>query len=93
LVSTAWRSAAWLSYDDSHDPSDTQSFEDVYRGEWDTLKAYAEEWAESTGLYGMADKVGSPYVVVDIDMLERQLDIEMYTAASESGIYVSDPSS
>jgi len=85
--------AAWLSYDDSHDPSDTQSFEDAYRGEWDSMRAYAEEWAESTGLYDMAEKVGSPYVVVDIDMLERDLDIEMYTVASGPGVYVFDPTS
>ncbi len=83
--------AAWLSYDDSHETSDTQSFEDAFRGEWDSLRAYAEDWAESTGLHDMAEKIGSAYVVVDIDMLERDLDIEMYTVASESGVYVFDP--
>jgi hypothetical protein len=60
--------AAWLSYDESHDPFDIPSFEDAYRCEWDSLRGYAEEWAESMGLFDMADKIGSPYVVVDIGM-------------------------
>lgn len=83
---------AWLSYDDSRDPADKQAFEDAYRGEWDSLHAYAEDWADSTGLYDAAEKAGSPYVTVDIDALERDLDIEMYTAPADGyRIYVFDP--
>ncbi|MDQ1582453.1 MAG: hypothetical protein QOF36_507 [Microbacteriaceae bacterium] len=84
--------AAWLSYDDSRDPADLQSFEDAYRGEWDSLRAYAEEWADSTGLYAEAEQTGSPYVTVDIDALERDLDIEMYTAPADGHrVHVFDP--
>jgi antirestriction protein len=84
--------SAWLSYDESQDVTDMQSFEDAYRGEWDSLRAYAEDYAESTGMYDAAEKSGSQYVVVDIDMLTRDLDIELYTV--ESGghkVYVFDP--
>jgi antirestriction protein len=84
--------SAWLSYDESQDATDMQSFEDAYRGEWDSLRAYAEDYAESTGMYDAAEKSGSPYVVVDIDMLTRDLNVELYTVESDHyTIYVLDP--
>lgn len=83
---------AWLSYDESRDPSDGAAFMDAYRGEWNSLRAYAEDYAESTGMYDAAEKSGSPYVVVDIDMLTRDLDIELYTVESDHrSVYVFDP--
>jgi antirestriction protein len=83
--------AAWLEYDDSHNPADIDSFCDSYRGEWNSLRDYAEDFADSIGLYDLAERPGSPYVTVDIDMLERDLDIEMYTVDSGQGLYVFDP--
>jgi antirestriction protein len=84
--------SAWLSYDESQDVTDMQSFEDAYRGEWDSLRAYAEDYAESTGMYDAAEKSGSQYVVVDIEMLTRDLDIELYTVTSHNHtVYVFDP--
>ena len=84
--------AAWLSYDESRGPIDVEAFEDAYRGEWDSLRAYAEDWAESTGLYDLADKAGSPYVTVDIDSLETDLGIEMYVVETDHHtVYIFDP--
>lgn len=84
--------AAWLSYDSERDPVDLQAFEDAYRGEWDSLRAYAEDYAEQTGLQSAAEKASSAYVVVDIDLLMRDLDIELYCVASGHGtVYVFDP--
>lgn len=84
--------SAWLSYDEDRDPVDTSAFEDAYRGEWSSLRTYAEDYAESTGMYAAAEKSGSPYVVVDIDMLTRDLDIELYTVESDHHtVYVLDP--
>jgi antirestriction protein len=84
--------AAWLSYDGSWDPADVTSFLDAYLGEWDSLRDYAEDFADSTGLYDAAEMAGSPYVTVDIDLLERDLDIELYSVPSDSGtIFVFDP--
>ena len=82
--------AAWLAYDVSFDPADTDSFLDSFRGEWDSLRDYAADFADSTGLYELAEKAGSPYVTVDIDLLERDLEIEMYTVKSDGGVYVFD---
>lgn len=84
---------AWLSYDEGRDSSDSAAFMDAYRGEWDSLRVYAEDYAEQTGMYDAADRAGSPYVVVDIDMLTRDLDIELYSVTSGHGtVYVFDPS-
>jgi antirestriction protein len=84
--------AAWLSDDESRDPTDVEAFEDAYRGEWDSLRAYAEDWAESTGLYDIADKAGSPYIIVDIDSLETDLGIEMDIVESDHHtVYIFDP--
>ena len=84
--------AAWMSYDSERDPADNEAFEDAYRGEWDSLHDYAENYADDIGLYDMAERAASPYVVVDIDMLTRDLDIELYTVGSDHHtIYVFDP--
>ncbi|HYM54202.1 MAG TPA: antirestriction protein ArdA, partial [Solirubrobacteraceae bacterium] len=84
--------SAWLAYDTSRDATDMQAFEDAYRGEWDSLRDYAENFADDIGLYDAADKAGSHYVVVDLDMLTRDLDIELYTAESDHHtVYVFDP--
>jgi antirestriction protein len=84
--------AAWLSYDASLDPADLQTFEDAYRGEWNSLYDYAEDFAESIGLFDSADKIGSPYITVAIDALMRDLDIELYTVDSgHYTLYVFDP--
>lgn len=85
--------SAWLSYDPSQDVADMQSFEDAYRGEWDSLRNYAENYADEVGMYDAAEKAGFSYVTVDLDMLTRDLEIELYTV--ESGhytVYVFDPS-
>lgn len=84
--------AAWLSYDEDRDPADVSAFEDAFLGEWDSLRSYAEDYAESTGLYDSAEQACSPYVTVDIDMLERDTDIELYTVESDHNtVYVFDP--
>ncbi len=84
--------SAWVEYDPSRDLDEPHAFEDAYRGEWDSLHDYAEQLADDIGLYDVADKAGSPYVVVDVEMLERDLDIELYTARTGKGtIYVFDP--
>ncbi|HLI60781.1 MAG TPA: antirestriction protein ArdA [Solirubrobacteraceae bacterium] len=84
--------AAWLAGDDSRDPADLDAFTDAYRGEWPTLRKYAESFADDIGLYEAVERAGSPYVVVDIDMLERDLEIELDVVDSaDHTVYVFDP--
>jgi antirestriction protein len=83
--------SAWLAYDSSRDPAEAKAFTDAYRGEWDSLGAYTEGYAESTGLHQAAEKAGSPYIRVDLDALERDLKIAVYTVPSGRGtVYVFD---
>jgi antirestriction protein len=84
--------SVWLAYEGSREPADLQAFEDAYRGEWDSLRDYAENYAEEVGMYEAAEKTGFSYVTVDIDALERDLEIELYTAAAENHrVHVFDP--
>jgi antirestriction protein len=83
---------AWLSYDSTYDPEDRDAFEAMYQGEFDALRKYAEQYAEDIGMYDAAEKTGFTHVTVDIDMLERDLDIELYTVESDHHtVYVFDP--
>ncbi len=41
--------SAWLSYDPEREPIDASAFEDAYRGEWDSLRKYAEDFADEIG--------------------------------------------
>jgi antirestriction protein len=82
---------AWLAYDSSHDAFEARVFTDAYRGEWDSLRAYTEAHAESTGLYEVAEKAGSPYIRVDLDALQRDLEMDVYAVTSGRGtVYVFD---
>lgn len=84
--------SAWLSYDSSQDPTDVQSFEDAYRGDWRSLRHYAENYAEDLGMYDAAEATNWAYVTVDIEALTRDLDIELYTVDSDHyTAYVFDP--
>jgi hypothetical protein len=60
-----------------------EAFEDAYRGEWARCAPTRSSGPIDIGPYHAADKAGSPYVTVDIDALERDLDIEMYTARAD----------
>jgi antirestriction protein len=82
---------AWLSRDFSRDLSKPNAFADAYRGEWESLRAYTEAYAQSTGLYRVAEKAGSPYIRVDVDALQRDLEMDVYTVPSGHGtVYVFD---
>ena len=83
--------SAWLSYDEDRDLND-QAFEDTYRGEWVSMHDYAENYAEDVGMYDAAEKTGFSYVTVDLDMLTRDLDIELYSVESDHHtVYIFDP--
>lgn len=84
--------SAWLCNDSSRDPQNCESFTEAYRGEWDSMRDYADNLADELGLTDAAENAGSPYVVVDVDAFARDLDIELETAESGShSIYVFDP--
>lgn len=68
------------------------AFENAYRVEWYSLRACTEDFAESIGLYGLAEGADSPYITVDMDMLEYDFRIDVYTVeTADRGVYVFDP--
>jgi antirestriction protein len=84
--------SAWLSYDESHDPTYVESFEDAYRGEWDSLHDYAENYAQDLGMYDAAERTGFSRITVDLEGLTRDLDIDLQTVASDHHtVYVFEP--
>ena len=85
--------SAWLSYDSSLDPTDTQSRSRTRTAASGIRCARTPRTTRTTiGLYDAAEKSGSSYVTVDIDALERDLDIELYTVPSDHDtVYVFDP--
>lgn len=83
--------SAWLANDSSRDPSEEKVFTDAYRGEWESLRAYVEDYADSNGLQQAAEQTGSPYIRVDLDALERDLEIAVYTVPSgQDTVYIFD---
>jgi antirestriction protein len=81
----------WLAYDSSRDASEPKAFTDAYRGEWESLSAYTEAYAESTGLYEVVEKTASPYIRVDLDALQRDLKMDVYAVPTGHGtVYVFD---
>lgn len=81
----------WLAYDSSRDAAESKVFSDAFRGEWESLRAYTEAYAQSTGLYRAAEKAGSPYIRVDVDALQRDLKMDVYTVPSGHGaVFVFD---
>jgi antirestriction protein len=83
--------SAWLAYDSSRDAAEPKAFTDAYRGEWKSLSAYAEVYAESTGLYEVVEKAGSPYLRVDVDALQRDLKMDVYAVPSgHDTVYIFD---
>lgn len=80
---------AWLSCDSSRDLNEPKAFTDAYRGEWESSRAYTEAHAESAGLYRAAEKAGSPFINVDVDALQRDLEAATYTVHSGHGtVYI-----
>jgi antirestriction protein len=82
---------AWLACDSSRDLSKPNAFADAYRGEWESLRAYTEAYAESAELCGAAEKAGSPSLRVNIEELQADLETETYMVPSDHGtVYVFD---
>jgi antirestriction protein len=85
--------AAWLSDDGGRDPLNAEEFQEAYLGEWPSLRGYAENYAEETGMFDAAEQTEWAYIVVDIDAMVRDMEIELSTVESDHGtVYVFNPS-
>jgi antirestriction protein len=87
--------AAWASQIGSSQWDEgLDQFDDCYRGEWDSLTAYAEELLDDIGAEAALDGIGDwlrPYVRIDAEALARDLAADLNVAASPTGgVYVFD---
>jgi antirestriction protein len=85
--------AAWASQiGPSRWDEGLDQFSDCYRGEWDSLTAYAEELLDDIGADAALDGLGDwlrPYVRVDAEALARDLASDLSVAPSPAGgVYV-----
>ena len=85
--------AAWVAHAGDSSEETAQRFDEAYLGRWDSITDYAEQLAEDLGLTDdLVPEWARPYVRVDIDLLARDLEIELAIADSEEGgIHVFDP--
>ncbi len=71
-------------------------FEEMYRGKWDSLEAYAEHLLEDLGVEAQLEQLPEwvrPYVSVDVQALVNELETSgsvTTTPASEGGVHVFD---
>jgi antirestriction protein len=69
--------AAWINHI-GVDSDDADTFEDVYRGEWESVVAYAEELLDDVGATRLVDDAPEwirPYLRLDIDGFARDLQL------------------
>jgi antirestriction protein len=70
-------------------------FEDHYLGKFESTEAYVENLLEESDAYSFEEFVPEwlkPYVKIDVELLARDTEIELYVAESgDSGVFVFDP--
>ncbi len=77
-------------------PERLKDFEEAYRGQWESLEAYADELLNDLGATELLDQVPDwlqPYVSLDVSGFARDLQLggDIWTAeAAEGGVWVFD---
>lgn len=84
--------SAFAANDDSvlNDDDCEESFTDAYRGEWNSMKEYAEELVGDCGWNGVeASKLEPIWSVLDFDQIAHELEQgDYWTAPASGGVYV-----
>ena len=85
--------SAWIAHQGETDDDTLDRFDEAYLGRWDSIEDYAQQLADDMGLTDeLVPDWAQPYVKVDIELLARDLEIELVTAdAEEGGIHVFNP--
>ncbi len=74
-------------------PERLKDFEAVYRGQWETLEAYAEDLLDDLGASELLEQVPDwlqPYVSLDTAGFARDLELggDIWTAEGDGGVWV-----
>jgi antirestriction protein len=78
----------WAAYVGAESEEALGRFEDHYRGEWDSFKAYIENYLEETEFYGFLNSVPEDmrgYVEVDVEQIARDWSCDYHTIALHNG--------
>lgn len=83
----------WVRYLGESPAVALQSFQEAYRGAWESVEAYAQELIEEYEVeIEVSPKSWEMYVKVDIEALARDLQIELHCVrGSDGGVHVFDP--
>ena len=84
----------WAEYVDCQ-ADELERFEECYRGQWESLSAWAEEAIYDLGVYEGIDRMPEwvqPYVHVDFVQLGEDMSQDYFVADDSEGIYVFDAS-
>ena len=70
-------------------------FEEVYRGHWESVTAYAEDFLDLLGANRYIEEVPEylqPYVKLDVEGFARDLELggDIITSVGDGGVYVFD---
>lgn len=78
----------WAGYVGSESAEQIDRFEDHYRGEWESFKAYIEDYLEQTEFYRFLDAIPEDmrgYVEVDVEQIARDWGSDYYIAELANG--------
>jgi antirestriction protein len=85
----------WVEYVGT-DSEQADRFDDHFRGEWPSFKAYLEDYLDGCGLLGLLQQIPEemqPYVEVDYDALARDWQSDFHVVESRrGGVWVYEPS-
>jgi len=87
--------AAWADLlGSSRWADELDGFEDAYRGEWESMEAYAEDLLDDFGVEEALDQLGDwlrPYVRVDTEAFARDISSDLNLVPSPNGgVYLFD---
>jgi antirestriction protein len=87
--------AQWIDYVGERSEEALSRFEDHYLGKFESTEAYVENLLEASDAYSFEEYVPEwlkPYVKIDVELLARDSEIELYVAeAGDGGVFVFDP--
>lgn len=82
--------AAWADYLGATDDDLEERFEEAYRGEWESVQAYAQELVDDLGVRIQVDPPSwGHYVSFDTEALARDLEYDLHVAdTAHGGVYL-----
>ena len=87
--------AAWVANQEIA-TGDLNKFSELFRGEWPSMEAYAEEVLDELGAYEAIANLGewfAPYVRIDSEAFARDISMDMNVVETSDGrVFVFDPS-